>query len=341
MSVLDSPPVTPVKERYEEIPPMPRLPAPLDLLSCFESAANGHYTPPVSPLGSPFQSALNYTRSVPRHRFNVHDLAEEVINLPLIEAICDGIDGSPRDLQLDTFCITEIRRRNQQSRSPAVPKCSATLVDGYFPLPQRHLSRGSLHRNAKTTSFFTPLKPVKEEVTLRPSISHSLSASSIRPLADSKSINLSALLNIFPNSDDWWRGVLYAHLLAYNYVAETHNIYLSSSTISGTSSKVSRVLGLPRGSTPPELTAVRPRFVAEKEDDRIAESFVAILNGLASCISRIVGCMAGDYERMRDTVKGMRVERADHLLVKSLAEVVKMVEMNIPDVPRSVAVATG
>lgn len=51
--------------------------------------------------------------------------------------------------------------------------------------------------------------------------------------------------------------------------------------------------------------------------------------------------MAGDYERIRDTVKGMRVDRADHVLVRSLAEVVKMSEIMEAVESRAAMTGTG
>ncbi|KAI9745237.1 MAG: hypothetical protein M1818_001515 [Claussenomyces sp. TS43310] len=342
MTVLESPPITP-KDKIIEVPTSipgfgstflhPPTPVLLPLDGTME-------TPPISPLAAAFRSELNYTRSVPRHRFDVNEISEGVLAIPLIEEICDAIDGSPRDLQLDTFCINEIRRQNRQARNEPASSLTSPNLSCIDPETFLHVPRGGTLHRRKSLFSLGPLRHAVSHKSRHPTTG-TISASTIRngpsaststtTSADHKSADLQPLYDIFPESDDWWRGVLYSHLVAYNYVRDVCQARRPAAMRRLIHSKAVQTLGLPPAAMMVDLPAD-----LQWEESGYDQSFAEIQSGLASCINRIISCMAGDYEGMRDHLEGLTVRHVNHAFVRALAEVVRSCEKRIarePDPP--------
>lgn len=342
MSTLDYQPSTPEKPipaplnkiMQSTIKVRKARPAPLDITTPpFNSTtAINPAQPLISRLLSPFREALDYTKStVPRYKFEVHDVADEVLAIPLVEAICDTIDGSPRDLQLDSYCITEIRRLNRLIRAASRPAPPPLPI----PVNQEVLDK-ELKRVRRSKSFFGTFK-TSSRTSQFPSRKSSFANSASVPRqvqgvmrAETK-VDLSALRTIFPGSDDWWRSVLYAHVLAYTYVSQKQS---DTTTVSGTNRppsrppKATKTLGLSLAASLPLATDT----AASERDTR--ESFEVILTALASCISRIIAVMKGaeDYNLTRSRIVGhnaygRRREEMDWPFVRALAEMIKIAEL--------------
>lgn len=264
---------------------------------------------------------------MPRYKFEVHDVAEEILCIPLIESICDTIDGSPRDLQVDSYCIAEIRRLNRQARIAAFPAPP--------PIPTSHdiFTADEPKRGRRSKSIFGTFRtpranhfPVSADVPSEPRLSTTSRPSTAKSVVDTKP-DLTVLRSIFPNSDDWWRSVLYAHLVAYTYVAQHKAARSASEGPQRRPSKATRTLGLP-------MTADLPGQVVSspvKEDKDLMESFDLILTALASCISRIIAVMRGaencDRAGSSFAAYERRREEIDWPFVRALSEIVKVAEL--------------
>lgn len=300
---------------------------------------------PRSSLRSPFESPKT-DKAIPRHNFNISDITGEVLALPLMELICNGITGSPRDLQLDAFCISEIRRGNQQSRIKSRIKTPTKIprpCADFFPAD----SPPSVKRRTMASGIMRPLKYAMSTKSARyprpllasepvhsapsPRVSSPQHAVTEPTAAQPPPVNLQTLRTIFPSSDDWWRGVLYAHLTAYNFVQDSRTTHNEPVNIRG--SKAQRTLGLSLEAThldqaPSRVFSTSCDSIRGKSNESCSanESFKAIEDGLASCIDRIMSCMAGDYQRVRDHMVG-RPAYVDYTLVRALAQVVRTCEM--------------
>lgn len=317
-------------------------PAPLDLSHtiCFRDKS-ACVAPPLSPLGSPFEEGVNYTRSAPRYKFDVQDIAEEVLAFPHVESICDTIDGSPRDLQIDSYCISQIRRRNRAIRISSLKPLSPPLFSS------RELSYNQvLKRPSRTKSIFGNFRPARPTLaqsrdsiaiaSLPPRARRTLQAASQMSEPD-----LGPFRNIFPDTDDWWRSVLYAHVLAYNYISALKDRECAAETSSPRSSslmvpsKATRTLGISASVTMPNIRSVKVSQSSEiitKHVGIMSTSFGRILTALASCITRIIGCMtvADDVDAARLRIQDGIKEEIDWTVVRSLGEIVRCAELGPP-----------
>ncbi|OBT63882.1 hypothetical protein VE03_06611 [Pseudogymnoascus sp. 23342-1-I1] len=114
--------------------------------------------------------------------------------------------------------------------------------------------------------------------------------------------DLGALRRIFPRSGAKWYGILYAHIVCYNYVMD-----------------------LERGPTFQHLEVEAGRREAEDESVR----YGLILRNLEYCISRIICRMRGKNGRRADRKAGSELRESHLVLTRSLSTFVRSCEASI------------
>lgn len=248
------------------------------------------------------------------------------ISRNIIDSIHDVIRGFPQHmLFLDTPCLVEIRRQNHFAQDATAAECLSipSPNSSIYLLPLDQQRRPSRRRRT-TAKFFAPLLRASltknflpqnrgtSSYDTRPSSRKSTDSRSLS-LSDPPPPDLSAFQHIFPSTQDWWRTVLYAHLIAYNYICGLQ--VLSQYTISELPPKASRTLGISRGYS----SHYTPNPVL---DARLVE----IEMELVSCITWITNCMAGKINAQRDTRKVRNGYERDCILVRALSEIVKVSE---------------
>jgi hypothetical protein len=248
-------------------------------------------------------------------------------NRTIINSIHDIVQGFPQQmLFLDTPCITDIRRQNHLARcSTDLPGFSdPSYISSNFSLPLDRLN-SSTHRRRTATNYFAPFLRAKTRkstllrgklatsYTGRPSSCMSRGWGSLASQPDIPPPKLSVFRHIFPDTQDWWRSVLYTHLVAFNYVRENHASQQRNSQYFP--SKACRTLGISRGYS-------RREMLTTDANIRLAE----LEEALVSCITWITKCMAGSDNAEEDVWKTWNDHERDSILVRALAEIVKVYE---------------
>jgi hypothetical protein len=247
------------------------------------------------------------------------------ISRSIIDSIYDAVRGFPQHmLSLDTPCLVEIRRQNHFAQDTAATQCLSTPSPNstIYSLPLDQLQRRPSRPRVTTAKFFTPLLrasltknflPQNKGTSLYNTRTSSRKSTGSRFLSqsDPPPPNLSAFQHIFPSTQDWWKTALYAHLIAYNYICGLQAI--SQCPISELPPKASRTLGISGGCS----THFTPTPVL---DARLVE----IEMELVSCITWITNCIAGKINAQTDTKKVRNWYERDHILVRALAEIVKV-----------------
>lgn len=278
--------------------------------SLTKSAISSHFMDNCSM--SPNRLASKYPLSATR-------ISSEILALPLVEAICDSICGGTQDLHLDTYCISEIRRVNKSTQSTLV------VQQRQHQRPSSRMtekaSTSSLRLRARSKSIFSLSRLPKRSETPPPAYMQRCVPQSENVLHNKP--NIEPLRAVFPEAEDHYLQVLYAHLLAYNYVYS-----LSQKLVS--SRKISRKLGLPHSPTLPDFGfnggGSFMQDLDEKEnmmtrlDDDDDGGFDIILRELAVCTQGILDSMEG-YEIARKRVG--EGDEVDWAVIRTLAEVVK------------------
>lgn len=244
----------------------------------------------------------------------------------IIDSIYEVVQSFPQHmLFLNTPCVVEVRRQNHfvQDAAGAQRLSIPSPNSSVYSLPLDQLQRPSRRRRttakllapllrASLAKHFLPQNTVTLPYVTRPS-SRRPTASGVLSLSEPPPPNLSPFQHIFPSTQDWWRTILYAHLIAYNYICTTQ--VSSQYLMSEVPRKASRTLGISRGysSQSTANTAL---------DARLDE----IERGLVSCITWITNCMAGENSALTDTMKVQTEYERDSILVRALAEIVKVCE---------------
>jgi hypothetical protein len=268
----------------------------------------------------------NYEQNFSAHQRG--DAASDSVNIrkSIIDSIYDVVRDFPQHmLFLDSPCVVKIRRQNYFSHNPVATQRlsipSSNSSTHLSPLDQlQHPSR----RQRTTAKFFAPFvraslaknslrqyKDTSSYVT-RPS-SRKATDSRLPSLSDPPPPDLSAFRHIFSSTQDWWPTVLYAHLVAYNYMCSIQVI--PQHPKSEVPFKASRTLGIPRGSSNRPTTSAN--------SDTMLTNLEA---GLVSCITWITNCMMGKSNASADIEKNPYTDISNRLLVRALAEIVKNCE---------------
>lgn len=251
-----------------------------------------------------------------------------IINRSIVDSINDIVRGFPQHMPfLDTPCIVELRRQNHFAHdATAAQHLSIPLPNSStYSLPLDQLQRPLRRRrttakllepllHASLAKSFLPQNNVASSYVTPPSSRRSTDSRRLS-LSDPPPPDLSAFQHIFPSTQDWWRTVLYAHLIAYNYICA--NLVRPQYAISEVPPKASRTLGISQGlSSDSTAVPVSDAILGEIE------------MGLLSCITWIANCMAGKNNAQTDTKKVRNVYERDHILVSALAEIVRVCETN-------------
>jgi hypothetical protein len=276
-------------------------------------------------LPAPSHTYQNDTITQPRRtsQFNEEEPHDSIIN-----AIRRAVRGFPQDmLFLNTPCVVQIRRQSHPSHQSApllqsLPNRSQESSE-YRP-PSRKPQTSSFRRRTMAAGIFASLERHHSTKHSSPELDAASVTSTIKrppytPTApkglseseDVSSPDLTAFQKIFPSTDDWWRDVLYAYLVAYNYIQD-----IKVQPKPNISSKAYRTLGIPR------FTSSRA-CPSERQDPALAD----LESDLASCINRVINCMAGRNNALRDTEEIRQVEKNDGLLLRALAEIVRVCEI--------------
>lgn len=277
----------------------------------------------------------------------------------IIDSIYEVVLGFPQHmLFLNSPCIVDIRHQNRSTSSYAYTQRLYNLPfkssDDRMPLGQP--PRASIRRCTAATKFFAPFfraastkaSPPRHKGALyfatRPSSRRSTALQNIFPPSTLPSPDLLAFQHIFPATQNWWRGVLYAHLIAYNYV---HEINTSQNLASGIPFKASRTLRLSQALSHRAETARHPDSVVypsyrvplkacrtlgipRLSSNRSITSahhdgcLADLENELASCITWITNCMSGKINSSTGMDSICTVDNRDLILVRSLAEIVRV-----------------
>lgn len=223
------------------------------------------YTPPPTPYESVQQlSTSPSTRSLKPP--SPAEPGKPSATDDFISAICATLTTFPHTmLFLDTPCILGIRRLNtahnsfhlsQLSHFPTPPGSDQITT---HPEPELRPRRSRLPKSTGSSLFRgRSLRRRKSEKQTHQSDIKTASSDADRPVTAVQPIpfpsdinlsspNLRPLRAIFPHTDDWWRSVLYAHLVAYNFVR-------APITISSTSPPDS----FPNNSSAPRCAGPRP-----------------------------------------------------------------------------------
>jgi hypothetical protein len=235
--------------------------------------------------------------------------------MDLVEAISNGIDSFPQEmLTLDTPCVAELRWRNKNSRTSHTPKTSARLSHSKSHSSCRRLTKtANPGDSASEISFPSPIDDA------------SLPASYIERTPDNRKVDLRPLRTIFTQTDDWWRSLLYAHLVAYNHITALQAPPLSNDlSVNLPPQSPKRRKRIPRDSIfgPPPA----PLHLKPSASTIVAQNLAEVEEALASCITCIANFMAGHSDSLYGEDFGVSCASkslSDQILVRSLAEVVK------------------
>jgi hypothetical protein len=269
----------------------------------------------------------NYQSNMGRHASVDTDTSLTEADQNIINGINDAVNGFPQSmLFLDTPCVVEMRRQGHSKRPSVESRISPRSSESQQLSDESY--RSSSRRRTRTSSLFAPFRLGSSRKTssisgYAPSVSaipeppiETEHAPAVQPV-ELPPPNVAALRRIFPSTDDWWRNVLYAHLVAYNYIRRIQS--LSKQSRPGIPPKVSQTLGIPRTSSNNSLASLRAEVTLDR---RLKDIEV----GLESCIQRITNCMAGNSNALRDTEEVRMAENSDGVLVRTLAEVVALCE---------------
>lgn len=260
-----------------------------------------------------------------RYRYDSMDSGSAEMNNSIINSISDIVQEFPqRMLFLDTPCVFEIRRQKHiahyaiAAQDISIPSFGSP--DSSLPLAQQ---RFSSHRRGITSNLFAPLlcatsiNNSSPQYKAAPSyITEPLSEKftpTLSPPPSPPPPDLSAFRHIFPTTQDWWRDVLYAHLVVYNYVCDVRALFLYP--FIDVPPKASRTLGTPYGSSNDPIEALNLNTGLGDLEMRLVSS----ITWIANCMSGR-GSVSVDTESVKYTGKG------NEILVRALAEIVKNCE---------------
>ena len=282
------------------------------------------HSPPSPPIAT--TSFGNYEQNFSAHWHGDAESGSANIRRNIIYSIYDVVRGFPQHmLFLDSPCIVKIRRQNYFGHYSVATQClsipSSNASTHSSPLDR--LQRSS-HRRRTIAKFFAPFiraslakNSLRQHKVTSSYVTRSSSGkamdSRLPSLSDPPPPDLSAFRHIFSSKQDWWLTVLYAHLVAYNYMCSIQVIpqYPKSEV----PPKASRTLGIPRGSSNRPTTSAN------------SDTMLANLEaGLVSCITWITNCMMGKSNASADIEKDPYTDISDQLLVPALAEIAKNCE---------------
>ena len=280
------------------------------------------HSPPPSPMASTSLGILE--ELFPEHQY--HDTEPESIEptRTIIDSIHDVVQDFPQQmLFLDTSCVTDIRYQNhlaqRKTDSRSFSNSSSSSSASSLPLDRRNLPT---RRRRTATNFFAPFflattrkssyseKKVASSNANRPPSCISTDWKSLASQPDIPPPELSIFRHIFPDTQDWWRSVLYAHLVAFNYISENNTPPQRNDH--GFPSKACRTLGISCGQS----------TLASDATIRLTD----LEKNLVSCITWITHCMTGKRGAQRDINEYRDEFDRDHILVRALAEIAKVCE---------------
>jgi hypothetical protein len=292
------------------------------------------HSPSPSPMASTSLGILE--ELFPEHQYHDAESASIEPTRTIIGSIHDVVQGFPQQmLFLDTSCVTNIRHQNHLAqrktghRSFSNPTFSSSTNS--LPLDRRNFPT---RRRRTATDFFAPFfltttkkssysqKKVASSYANRPSSCISRDWKSLASQPDIPPPELSIFRHIFPDTQDWWRSVLYAHLVAFNYIRENHTP--PQRNVHGFPSKACRILGISYGQS--ILASDATIGLTDLEEN------------LVSCITWIANRMTGKSNAQREINEYRDDFDRDHILVRALAEIVKVCERgggredNVPQV---------
>ncbi len=281
------------------------------------------HSPPFSPVIS--TSSSDFERRLLGREYGHAEPDSVELSRSNIDAIYDTLQDFPqRMLFLDTPCIVDIRHQNYLAQCAADPRLSpnpSSSSTSTYSLALDQLQLPSSRRRT-ATDFFAPFfhattkksslfwRKVTPSYASRPPSSMSTGWRTLASQSDSSPPNLSVFRHIFPNTQDWWRNVLYAHVIAFNYVRENHAH--PQRPFRGFPSKAFQTLGISyERSRPTASTSIELADLEEK---------------LVSSITWVTNCMSGKSIDLKDIEKVQHKYDRDHILARALAEIVKASE---------------
>lgn len=285
-------------------------------------------SPAKSPVGGSFGSQLRSARHEQAStdvvdQFGSHlrnaqygQASTEVVDqrTDLVEEISSFIDSFPENmLTLDAPCIMELRRLKKNLR-----ETSTAQKPAQSPHPNRRTSFGPQTELASPGASSSNTWPPPDG-SRPPCIDHA---------TDARAADLSPLRTIFPETNDWWRGILYAHLVAYNHITTLSD--KPSSSIPSPSEKWQKtprdsVCGhppAPLNPEPKEATTAAAQSLADVEDS-LAFSIICIANFMAGYGDSL-------YGENSEAQSSVTRSKPDRILIRSLAEVVRKCEDHPP-----------
>jgi hypothetical protein len=280
------------------------------------------HSPPPSPMASTSLGILE--EPFPEHQYHDTEPESTEPTRTIIDSIHDVVQDFPQQmLFLDTSCVTDIRHQNhlaqRKTDSRSFSNSSSSSSANSLLLDQRNLPT---HRRRTATNFFAHLflattrkssysqKKAASSYANRPSSCISTDWKSLASKPDIPPPELSIFRHIFPDTQDWWRSVLYAHLVAFNYINENNTP--PQRNVHCFPPKALRTLGISYGQS----------ILASDATIRLTD----LEENLVSCITWITHCMTGKRSAQRDINEYQDEFDRDHILVRALAEIAKVCE---------------
>lgn len=254
---------------------------------------HSHPTTPPKSSSSASQSDNGFAQSIKHRKTRARGSEGSEIEYNVTDGIYAAIGGFPRDmLFLNSPCVVNIRRESLLSRRSQAVYARSSQSSAVRSASQRSQEEAYRECSASAIDVLSEYHTVD---TPEP------------PEAD-----LTSLKNIFPDTDDWWRSVLYAQLVAYNYLVDINK---------ATSRQYGHII-------PPEVASTMgaPAKVVITPSAGGNQAYAEAVEGLELCISRITNCMGGCSTALTGIGGSDALKKTDLTIVRALAEVVRSCE---------------